>query len=136
MQLWNSLDMSELKKVLHVDDDADIRTIVELSLGSIGGYTLLSCESGRKAIAKAPSFQPDLFLLDLMMPGMTGEETWRELRRLPRLEQVPVIFMTAKVQSDVSEALIQIGALDVIAKPFNPLELPVSLRAAWDRIHT
>ncbi len=128
--------MSELKKVLHVDDDADIRTIVELSLGSIGGYTLLSCESGRKAIAKAPSFQPDLFLLDLMMPGMTGEETWRELRRLPRLEQVPVIFMTAKVQSDVSEALIQIGALDVIAKPFNPLELPVSLRAAWDRIHT
>ncbi|MCI2395069.1 response regulator [Aliiroseovarius sediminis] len=128
--------MTELQRILHVDDDADIRTIVELSLCSIGGLTVQSCSSGREAVASALAFQPDLFLLDMMMPGMTGEETWTELRRLPGLEQVPVIFMTAKVQNEVSVTLKQLGALDVIAKPFDPVGLPTLLHAAWHRAAT
>lgn len=125
--------MAELKRILHVDDDADIRTIVEISLGSVGGFTVESYGSGVEAVANASAFQPDLFLLDVMMPGMTGEETWMELRRLPGLEQVPVIFITAKVQSEASATLVQMGALGVIAKPFNPVELPDLLRAVWER---
>ena len=87
-----------------------------------------------QAINEADAAKPDLFLLDYMMPGMNGEETLRGLRQIPGLENVPVIFMTARVQPDVSEALKRDGAIEVIAKPFDPMELCDQLRQAWARL--
>lgn len=125
--------MAELRKVLHVDDDEDIRVIAKMSLEVVGDLAVHQCSSGMQAIEEAVAAQPDLFLLDYMMPGMNGEETLRGLRQIPGLENVPVIFMTARIQPDVSEALKRDGAIEVIAKPFDPMDLCAQLRQAWAR---
>src|SRR3954462_8579877 len=88
-----------LQKVLYVEDDADIRTIASLALEAVGGFTLPACASGAEALAGGTAFAPDLLLLDVMMPGMDGPTTLARLRQLPAMRDVPVIFMTAKVQA-------------------------------------
>ncbi|KKO02438.1 hypothetical protein LCGC14_0103930, partial [marine sediment metagenome] len=83
-----------LEKILHVDDDADIRTIAHIALVTVGGFDVLQCESGQQALDRAEEFAPDLILLDVMMPGMDGEETLRSLRKLATTKDTPAIFMT------------------------------------------
>lgn len=114
-----------------VDDDADIRTIAHLSLTAVGGFTVELCDSGPEAIQKAAYFNPDLILLDVMMPGMDGPTTLKELRRIPALAQTPVVFMTAKVQPQEIAQLLACGAMDVLAKPFDPMALPDTLNRIW-----
>ncbi|CAN0032903.1 unnamed protein product [Chrysoparadoxa australica] len=123
--------MTELQRILHVDDDEDIRSIADIALKLVGQFDLLQCASGKKATEKAEVFRPDLFLLDYMMPEMDGEQTFRELRSLPGLGRVPVVFMTARVDNEFATRLRRDGALDVIAKPFDPMELANQLRALW-----
>jgi len=123
--------MAELKRILYVDDDEDIRVIANLALQMVGQFEVLQCASGQEAIERTADFAPDLFLLDYMMPGMDGERTLRELRNLPGLDQVPVIFMTARVQADTASNLRREGALDVITKPFDPMKLAAHLREIW-----
>lgn len=123
--------MTKLQRILHVDDDEDIRSITDIALKLVGQFDLLQCASGRKATEKAEVFRPDLFLLDYMMPEMDGEQTFRELRSLPGLGRVPVVFMTARVDNEFANRLRRDGALDVIAKPFDPMDLANQLRALW-----
>jgi len=123
--------MAELQRILHVDDDEDIRSIADIALKLVGQFDLLQCASGKKATEKAEVFRPDLFLLDYMMPEMDGEQTFRELRSLPGLGRVPVVFMTARVDNEFANRLRRDGALDVIAKPFDPMDLANQLRALW-----
>ena len=125
--------MAELQRVLHVDDDDDIRVIAGIALEDVGQFTVCLCSSGPDAIAQAPEFRPDLFLLDYMMPGMDGQETARRLRAIPGLESVPVVFMTARVQGDITDKLLDLGAIGVIAKPFDPMTLADELRSHWQR---
>ena len=84
--------MGELRKILHVEDDPDIREIVKLCLEVLGGFELLQCESGRKALEVAEAFSPDLFFLDMMMPGLNGLETLQELKSIETLTDVPSDF--------------------------------------------
>ena len=114
-----------------VDDDSDIRTVARLSLTAVGGFTVEVCGSGLEALEMAPAFGPDLVLLDVMMPGMDGPTTLLRLRELPALAKTPVIFMTAKVQPQEVAQLKASGALDVLAKPFDPMALPDALRRIW-----
>ncbi len=123
--------MGELNRILHVDDDEDIRVIANLALEMVGQFEVLHCGSGQEAIEKAADFKPDLFLLDYMMPDLDGEQTLRELRSFSGLEEVPVIFMTARVQQDVADNLRRKGALGVIPKPFDPMELADLIREIW-----
>ncbi len=123
--------MTELKRILHVDDDEDIRAIAGMALEMVGEFEILQCASGAEAIEKAVAFDPDLFLLDYMMPNMDGEETLQELRKLSGMEHVPVIFMTARVQENIVNDLRREGALDVISKPFDPMELASRIRETW-----
>jgi len=123
--------MEELKKILHVDDDEDIRAIAKMTLELVGHFEVVQCESGPEAINIAQSAKPQLFLLDVMMPEMDGEETWRQLTALPGLEKVPTIFMTAKAEKQFSKTLIRQGALAVITKPFDPTELCDRIQTAW-----
>ncbi|GGL70998.1 response regulator [Wenxinia marina] len=125
--------MADLKKVLHVDDDEDIRVIAGMALEAVGSLTVCPCESGPDALQKAPDFQPDLFLLDYMMPGMDGEETAKQLHAISGLESVPVVFMTARVQGDVTRTLLDNGAIGVISKPFDPMTLADQLAAIWEK---
>jgi CheY-like chemotaxis protein len=120
-----------LQRVLYAEDEPDIREIAGIALELVGGLTLCSCASGRAALAEAERFRPDLILLDVMMPEMDGPATLAALRRIPALATTPVIFMTAKAQASEVARYRALGALDVIAKPFQPLLLADQLRAIW-----
>lgn len=122
-----------LNTILMVEDEPDIQTIARLALESLGGFTVHICSSGQEAIEKAPLINPDLILLDVMMPGIDGPTTLRELRKLESLGQTPIIFMTAKVQPQEIEDYKKLGAMDVIAKPFDPMTLADNVRGIWER---
>lgn len=125
-----------LKRVLFVEDDPDIQTVARMALEAVGGFTVLGCSSGAEALERVEAFAPDLILLDVIMPGMDGMETLQALRLLPGAGAVPVVFMTAKVQAqDVSEYR-EAGAVDVIAKPFDPMTLPATVRSIWRRLQS
>lgn len=124
-----------LTRILMVEDDPDIRTIAQLSLTAVGGFTVELCASGQEALEKAPAWAPDLILLDVMMPDMDGPATLAGLRQKAGLEATPVVFMTAKVQPQEVSHYKGLGAVDVVAKPFDPMTLPALLRAIWERAH-
>ncbi len=124
--------MSDLRRVMCVEDDPDIRMIIEFSLATLGGYEVFLCSDGRTALAQAPNFKPDLVLLDVMMPGLNGPETLAALRKHVEMVAVPVVFMTAKAMPDEVEELLQYGATGVIVKPFDPVTLPQDIRIYWD----
>jgi CheY-like chemotaxis protein len=115
-------------RILHVDDEADIREVVELSLGLDPAFSVRSCASGADAIAEAAKWCPDLILCDVMMPGMDGPATLARLRESPQTVNTPVVFMTARVQAHEIEHFKSLGAVGVIAKPFDPMTLAESVR--------
>jgi two-component system OmpR family response regulator len=123
--------MEELKLVLYVEDDPDIQMVAQMALETVGGLTLRTCGSGQAALAVAATCSPDLLLLDVMMPGMDGPTTLAELRKLPATADTPVIFMTAKVQAGEVAHYRSLGALGVIAKPFDPMQLAAQVRQMW-----
>ena len=111
------------RRVMYVEDDPDIRAIAEIALEDVGGFTAALCESGSEALAVAPGFAPELVLMDVMMPGMDGRSTLRALRKLPGMAEVPVIFMTARLQRSEIQEYRDLGAIGVIPKPFDPMTL-------------
>lgn len=120
--------MSELRKVLLVDDDKDIRVIGQMSLADVGGMETVLAGSGEEALAVAAAEQPDVIMLDVMMPGMDGPTTFRRLREEPATASIPVVFMTAKIQRHEVQRYLDLGAIGVIGKPFDPMGLPAELR--------
>lgn len=122
----------ELKKILSVDDDEDIRTIISMAL-EIGGYEVFTCSSGEQAVVSSLAFQPDLILLDVMMPGLDGPATLKKLLSTPETSKIPIVFMTAKSQSFEIVELKQMGAFDAITKPFDPMTLPRVINDIWER---
>ena len=128
--------MSILKRILYVEDEADIQAVAKIALESVGGFELQICSSGAEALEKAVSFAPDLFLLDVMMPGLDGPTTLKALRELPEFTEKPAIFMTAKVQPDEIDEYINLGALDVIPKPFDPMTLASQIKTIWQKNHS
>jgi two-component system OmpR family response regulator len=125
--------MSTLQRILCVEDDPDIQVVAKLALERVGGFSVLLCGSGQEALDKGPAFAPDFILLDAMMPGMDGPSTLKALREIPSLANVPVAFMTAKVQPSDIAGFKALGALDVIAKPFNPRTLAGTVQSIWER---
>ncbi len=100
-----------LNRILHVEDEPDIQEIARVSLETVGGFTVATCSSGREALDRAEEFEPDLLLLDVMMPDMDGPTTLGELRKLPGFGSTPTIFMTAKVQAhEIEDALRSVAA--------------------------
>lgn len=124
--------MSELRRILCVEDDPDIRLIIEFSLTTVGGYQVCMCAAGQEALQQVAHFQPDMVLLDVMMPGLSGPETLQALRQQAVMRGVPTVFMTAKAMPDEVEELLQYGATGVIVKPFDPVALPQNLRIYWE----
>lgn len=112
-----------ISRVMYVEDDPDIRAIAEIALQDVGGFEALLCESGDMALKKTLDFDPELILLDVMMPGMDGPSTLKALRQLDGMAEVPVIFMTARLQSSEIREYRELGALGVIPKPFDPMTL-------------
>lgn len=126
--------MTRLNRILHVEDDPDIREIARMSLEMVGGFALLQCSSGEEALRLAEDFAPDMILMDVMMPGMDGRETVERLREKAALADAPVVFVTAKAaNADVEALKTDFGAM-VVVKPFDPIALPDELRRLWDEM--
>jgi CheY-like chemotaxis protein len=116
-------------RILHIDDDSDIREIVALSLSLDPSLTIVSCADGASALATAAEWAPDLILCDVMMPGMDGPAMLARLRENPSTAKTPVVFMTARAGSNEIEYLTSIGAAAVFTKPFDPMLLADKVRA-------
>jgi two-component system, OmpR family, response regulator len=112
------------RRLLLVDDAQDIRAIARMSLERIGGWTVVAVASGPAALQAVEREGPfDAVLLDVMMPGMDGPTTLRELRAGGLGSATPVVFLTAKTRSADRRRLDALGAAGIIAKPFDPLTL-------------
>jgi two-component system OmpR family response regulator len=122
-----------LRRILYVEDDEAIRAVAQLALELVGGFTLTSCAGGAEALAEAgkPDAAYDLLLLDVMMPDMDGPAVLAALRRLPQTAHTPAVFMTAKVQAAEVAHFKSLGAVGVLAKPFDPMTLATQLRELW-----
>jgi CheY-like chemotaxis protein len=121
-----------LKRILLVDDDADLRAVVTLALTALGDYAVESCASARDALAVAPVFAPDIILLDLMMPDMDGFHALEALRQAEATARTPVVVMSGSVRGRDSSQNCALGCLGVIAKPFDPATLPARLERLWE----
>ncbi len=124
--------MNTLQRIMYVEDEPDIQAVAKIALEMLGGFTVKICSSGQAALDEAVGFAPDMILLDVMMPGMDGPSTLQALRQKPELATVPVAFMTAKVQPAEVAHYKSLGALDVIAKPFDPMTLAQQVRTIWE----
>ena len=125
----------DLQRILLIEDEADIQAVVKLALEAIGGFQVETCSSGQEALARAPTLETDLILLDVMMPGMDGLTVFNALRALPATRHTPVIFMTAKAQTQEIVRYQALGGLDVVPKPFDPMTLAATISEIWRRQH-
>lgn len=123
-----------LGSVLYIDDEPDIREVVELSLGLADDLVVRTCDSGERALELMSRDRPDLVLLDVMMPGLDGPATLARIKADPLLRSIPVIFMTAKALPQEIERFLSLGAVAVIPKPFDPLQLADQIAAIWENL--
>ena len=126
--------MSEtLHTILYVEDDASIAETAVMALEDLGGFNVTHCSSGREALQQIEGVAPQLILMDVMMPGMDGPETLTQLRRIPGVRDIPVVFMTAKAQKHEQDAYLALGAVGVVVKPYDPLTLSSDIVEMWQR---
>jgi CheY-like chemotaxis protein len=122
------------KRVLIIDDEPYIQEVTQICLETIAGWQVITAGSGSEGIIKAAAEQPDAILLDVMMPGMDGLTTFQKLQENPMTQNLPVILLTAKLQSSDRLHYTELGLKAAIAKPFNPIELANEMAQAlgWD----
>lgn len=126
------MTLRSLQHILCADDDADMRMILEVALGTVGGWRVTLAADGEEAIAAARADRPDLILLDASMAsGMGGAEALALLRSDPALSSIPVVFVTGLATDSDRATFQRFGAVDLIAKPFDPLTLAARVRAIW-----
>jgi CheY-like chemotaxis protein len=117
-------------RILIIDDEDDIREVAAMSLETVAGWEVMVANSGAQGLTRAASYKPDAILLDVMMPGMDGPTTFRELRKNPATSKIPVLFLTAKVQATDRRRFADLGIHAVLVKPFDPLTLSVQISNA------
>jgi two-component system OmpR family response regulator len=116
-------------RILLVDDEPDVREVVDVSLGLDPQFKTRACASGADALITAAEWSPSIILLDVMMPLMDGPTTLANLRKNPRTAHIPVVFLTARMRADEIEQYTSLGAQGVLSKPFDPMTLAASVRS-------
>lgn len=111
------------RRILVIDDELPIRTVIQACLEDIAGWEVLTAESGSEGIILAATQQPDAILLDISMPELDGEATFRQLHEASITCTIPVVFLTARALPEEQEKYRQLGAVGLIVKPFNPITL-------------
>ena len=125
--------MAQRKRILYIEDEADLQWLVKHILESTGAFEVLLCGSGAEGLCRVAEFAPALILLDVMMPGMDGLSVLRALRAQSKNAELPVVFLTAR--SEEGDEYLRSGARGVIAKPFEPARLVEQVRAyAGERV--
>ena len=114
-------------RILIIDDEDDIREVAALSLETVAGWEVAVASSGAQGLVRAAEYNPDAILLDVMMPGMDGPSTFRELRRNPITAGIPVLLLTAKVQSNDQRHFADLGVAAILFKPFDPMTLSAQI---------
>ena len=127
--------MKNLEHILIVDDEEDIITIAQLSLQDLGGYKVSTACNGQDFLNKVESLNPDLILLDVMMPELDGPSALKQYREKLQEQAKPVIFMTAKTQRHEIDSFFSLGAIEVLSKPFDPMTLSGEIEQAWAKLH-
>jgi len=124
-----------MSKILVAEDERDIRDLIGFTL-RFAGFEVLLADNGIEAIEKAPLEQPDLIILDVRMPKMTGYEACRQLKKNPATSAIPIVFLSAKGQEDEIKQGLASGALEYIVKPFAPDELVNQVKDILQRAGT
>jgi len=122
-----------MAKILIAEDERDIRELVNFSL-QFGGFTVVQAANGAEAVEQAQKELPDLILMDVRMPKMTGYEACRQMKSMPELRDIPVVFLSAKGQESEIQTGLEVGAEEYILKPFAPDELVKQVQAVLDRV--
>ncbi|MFT6423564.1 MAG: DNA-binding response OmpR family regulator [Thalassolituus sp.] len=120
---------------MYIEDEPDIRAVAEIALRQVAGFEVKICENGYEGIEAIHSFNPQLVLLDVMMPNLDGPQILKKIHAMPEFQNTPMIFITAKAQTEEIDKLKKLGALDVITKPFNPMTIGNDIRIIWQRYH-
>lgn len=123
-----------LQKILLVDDEPDILSISRIALETVGGYEVCTCDSGPEMLRRLPAFDPDLVMIDVLMPEMAGLEVLQHMRAISGFRDTPVVFLTGVINGDDLQALRAAGAADVILKPFDPMTLADRIRRIWTSV--
>ena len=125
--------MRDLKKILYAEDEADVQTIVEVSIWSTTDYQIKICDNGKLLLDCVEEYEPDLILLDVMMPEMDGLTTLQNLQANDKTKDIPVVFITAKAQNHEVRLFSESGVIGVITKPFDPMTLGANITDLWER---
>jgi len=120
-------------KILIAEDETDIRELIAFSLINIGGFDVVKAKNGAEAVEKAKAELPDLILMDVRMPQMTGYEACAGLKEIPETQDIPVVFLSAKGQDQEIQQGLELGAVEYILKPFAPDELTNQVREILKR---
>jgi len=122
-----------MTKILIAEDERDIRELVAFSL-QFGGFEVVQAANGAEAVERAPVEKPDLILMDVRMPKMTGYEACRALKAMPDMRHIPVVFLSAKGQESEIQTGLEAGAEEYILKPFAPDELVKQVKQVLERV--
>ena len=122
-----------MAKILIAEDERDIRELVNYSL-QFGGFTVVQAVNGVEAVEQAQKELPDLILMDVRMPKMTGYDACRQMKSIPELRDIPVVFLSAKGQESEIHTGMEVGAEEYILKPFAPDELVRLVQTVLDRV--
>src|SRR5215468_1510526 len=114
-----------MAKILIAEDERDIRELIEFTLQAYAGHQVFKAANGAEAVELAPKVMPDLIMMDVRMPRMTGYEACRELKKIDSVKDIPVVFLSAKGQESEIDTGLDAGAYDYILKPFAPDQLAV-----------
>ena len=120
-----------LQRILLADDEPDILEVSRIALETVGGFEVSVCSSGRALLERLTDFEPDLIIVDVLMPDMTGPDVLQEVRRRPEFNGVPVVYLTGVIQEEELEELRETGVADVILKPFDPMTLADRVNQIW-----
>jgi two-component system alkaline phosphatase synthesis response regulator PhoP len=116
-----------MAKILIAEDERDIRDLITFTL-TFGGYQVVAAANGEEALEKAREEIPDLILMDVRMPKMTGYEACQEMKQDDRIKHIPVVFLSAKGQDSEVATGLDVGAVEYILKPFSPDELTARVK--------
>lgn len=119
-------------RILYAEDEPDVQTIVEISVWSTSSFEIKTCKNGKLLLECVEEYNPDLILLDVMMPEMDGPTTYKNLQANENTKKIPVVFITAKAQSHEVELFKETGVIGVITKPFDPVTLCSEIQKIWD----
>lgn len=125
--------MKVLKKILYAEDELDIQVIVDAIIKNMSDYEIKFCNNGQEVLDVVEDYNPDLILLDVMMPEVDGLTAFHRLQENPNTKNIPVIFMTAKAQVHEVQNFSKIGVIGIITKPFDPMQLCSNIEEIWEK---